>query len=239
MPPDILLYAIIAAGLIFWLKSILGTDADDNPSSSNDDQVPSFLKDTKKESNVVPLNSEVGMGFTLPRYVRIDNKTTENALEDINKKYDRFDLNQFVSGAEYAFPMIIEAFAEGDRDTLENLLEPQVFKAFDNAISEREKRGETVITEVKSVEKIDIQEAYVKDDKFYLTTRFVAKEICVIKDKEGAVISGDPDQQTEMNDIWVFTKNVDSDGPEWHLFETRDGDVEEDHKTPLPDSHKD
>lgn len=244
MPADIILYALIAAGLIFWLKSILGTDSEEDQNQPDGDKkddsiLPPFLQDKKEDapsSNVVSLNRGIGSGFMLPSHVRIDNKTAENRLEGIAKEYPEFDLTQFVSGAEYAFSMIIEAFAQGDRETLQSLLTPHVYEAFDKAITAREERGETVTTTIQSVEKIDIQEAKVEEGKFFITTRFVAKEICVIRDKDGEILSGDPDQQTEMNDIWVFTKDVDSDGPEWFLHETRDGDVTEEHKTPVPDS---
>lgn len=245
MPPDLILYMLIAAGLIFWLKSILGTRDDDEqankPSQKNDDSLPPFMQSegkTDEQSNVIPLNVSVGEQFELPRHVRIDNKTTENALEEISKKYPSFDFNNFVQGAEFAFPMVIEAFAEGDRDTLKNLLADNVYDGFEKAISARESAGETVETDIRSIEKMDVQAIDVKNDIIFITVRFVAKEVCVIRDKEGTIIAGDPEQQTEMNDIWVFGRKIDAEGPEWTLYETRDGDVEEDHKTPLPESGK-
>lgn len=245
MPPDLILYMLIAAGLIFWLKSILGTRDDDeqgsNRSNNNDDALPPFMRsesNTEEQSNVIPLNVAVGDQFELPRHVRIDNKTTENALEEISKEHPSFDFNSFIQGAEFAFPMVIEAFAEGDRETLKNLLADNVYDGFEKAITAREEAGETVETDIRSIEKIDVQAINVKSDTIFITVRFVAKEVCVIRNKEGTVIAGDPEQQTEMNDIWVFGREIEAEGPEWLLYETRDGDVEEDHKTPLPESGK-
>ena len=40
--------------------------------------------------------------------------------------------------------MIVNAYAEGDRRSLKNLLAREVYDGFETAIGEREKRGETV-----------------------------------------------------------------------------------------------
>ena len=70
MPADILLFALIAAGLIFWLKSILGTRDEDHDSKKrssmfSDDQdknvLPNPLKPKKaQDGKVVALN--IGLG---------------------------------------------------------------------------------------------------------------------------------------------------------------------------------
>lgn len=243
MPPDIILYALIAAGLVFWLKSILGTRDDDEQIGGrplSDDQKDPFVSLTdklKKEEkpNAMALNQNVGEGFDLPAHFRVDSKTIENNLEALSKKYDAFDFNHFAGGVEYAFPMIIEAFAKGDKETLHNLLTAPVYAAFDSAIDAREAKGETVETEVKSIEKVDVIEAIEKENWIYITVRFTARETCIIRDKAGDIISGEMGRNTQMVDVWVFGKDMSSDAPEWFLCETRD-DAEEDHKTPLPEA---
>lgn len=242
MTAELLLYALIAGGLIFWLYNILGTRSDDDlerPSKfSFDESADKLLGGEEKQSknNIVSLNELTGAaGFILPRNVRIDNKTTENFLQDFVKDNTTVDISHFAQNLENAFVMIIEAYADGDLDTLEMLLAHTVFEAFNGAIEEREKRGERVETQVKSVEKIDIIGAELADNDFNMTVRFTAREICVIRDKDGNITSGAEEKVTEMVDVWVFSKDISSDGPEWYLVETRDDEVE-DHKTPVPDT---
>lgn len=243
MSAELLLYGLIAGGLIFWLYNILGTRSDDDlerPSKFSFDETKENLltgePSEKKQNNVVSLNELSGTaGFILPRNVRIDNKTTENFLQDFTKENTSIDISHFAQNLENAFVMIIEAFAEGDLDTLEMLLAPNVYEAFKEAIEAREARGEIVETEVKAVEKIDIIGAAQLDDNLNMTVRFTAREICVIRNKEGDIISGAEDRMTEMVDVWVFGKDMTHKGPEWYLIETRDDEVE-DHKTPLPDT---
>lgn len=240
MSADLILYVLIAAGLVFWLKNILGSRSEDDlerPStfSNLEEQVQ---KQGDKKSNVVSLEALAGASFILPRNVRVDNKTTENMLHDLVKHYKNFNFPHFAQNLESAFVMIIEAFAEGDTDTLENLLAPDVYKAFESVIKERQARGEVVETQVQSVEKIDVTDVALDDDQLMLTVRFTAREICVIRDKHGDIISGDPERVTEMVDVWVFGRDINTKGPEWYLVETRDDEIE-DHKTPIPEAGSD
>lgn len=259
MTADLLVYMIIAAGLVFWLKSILGNTDDEDDEKREDlfkarekqsqerkqnagkeEKPESFLapiskKSNRLEDNIVRLNALSGQNLSLPRHVFFDNKTAENNLDDIAITKPDFDLAHFLEGAEYAFPMIIEAFAEGDLETLEDVLDAKVFEGFKAAIEARNEKGESVTTEVKSIERIDIVEAFIKDEIFFITVRFHANEICVIRNSKDEIISGDPDKVTQMVDVWVFGQPEKSKGPEWYLYETRD-DEAEDHKTPIPDA---
>jgi len=239
MSADILVYALIAAGLIFWLRNVLGTEDEDDVerrSSLTKDIEQNIRKDN---GNVVFLDALVGKPLAnLPRHISIDNKTTENRLEDISQRYEEFDVYHFAQGAEQAFQIIIEAFADDDLETLKDLLDKPVYDAFENVIKERQKKGEIVATTIKSIEKIDITEATLEGDLLKIVVRFTAIENCIIRDKEGEIIAGDPDKDTQMVDVWVFGRDMSKDGPEWYLYETRDDEVE-DHKTPLPEAGKD
>lgn len=243
MSVDILLFALIAAGLVFWLRSILGTHDEDagskKPSIFSDEEKERLEKimqaHEQKEGTVVPLSNSVQTFFNLPRYATIENKTTENRLDDLIKKDPSLDLGHFAEGAKFAFPMIVEAFSEGDKETLESLLAPSVYQSFEQAIDEREKTGENVQTDIHAVRKVDIIEVTTKENMIYLAVRFTADETCVIRDKDGEIISGDPDKVTEMRDVWVFGRETGSDDPAWLVYETREGG-EEEGQSPMPDA---
>lgn len=236
--PMLLLYALIAAGLVFWLRSLLGTRSGDERERPNPFAAPPEVK--------TPAIAHIDDGVTtlslpeekpaLPRNVSIASASTEAALLDIARLDSEFDLAKFSLGAQDAFVVIVESFASADRDTLKNLLEPQVYDAFNQALALREEHGETMSTEIHAVRKVEILEAKVDGRIAYVTIRFIADETCVIRSKDGAILSGDPDRITEMNDIWTFSRLVRSRDPRWLLHQTRDGDVKEDHKTPVPDT---
>lgn len=237
LPVDILLYALVAAGLVFWLRSVIGTRHGDererpNPFTSAPAEKPAFEGTDAAKTLDLPAIADTGM---MPRNASITNAASEMGLEDIARADRSFDPVSFITAAQEAFAIVVEAFAKGDRETLRDLLADPVYSAFDAALRDREKKGETVSTEIHAVRHADITDARLTGKDAYITIRFTADETCVIRNANGAILSGDPDRITEMVDLWTFTRNVKSRDPRWLLCETRDGDVVEDHKTPMPD----
>ncbi len=247
MEAELILYAVIAAGLVFWLRSILGTRHGEERERPNPftqpapDAAPPKAQEAGKPLepvDVVAITSGLGLPplFDLPRNVTLGGASVEEGLVAIGRQDRGFDFTHFITGAQDAFVIIVEAFAQGDRETLRNLLSDSVYAAFDQAITEREARGETINTEIHAVRKMDVMEARSDGHSAFVTIRFIADETCVVKDASGVTLAGDPDRITEMNDIWTFSKPIKSRDPRWLLQETRDGDVAEDPKTKVPDA---
>src|SRR5881394_2242518 len=70
-----------------------------------------------------------------------------------------FDARHFLTGARAAYEMIVTAYAQGDRRTLKNLLSKEVYDGFEQAIKDRETRGEKAETRFVSIDKADITDA--------------------------------------------------------------------------------
>lgn len=242
MDATLLLYGLIAAGLVFWLRSILGTRHGDERERPNPFTTPA--PETKREAITdAGINEDDTQGLALgpraaelPRNVIVSSDSVQSTLSEIARIEPSFDVSKFTMAAQDAFAMIVEAFAAADRDTLKEFLAPQVYKAFDGAIADREVRGESMSNEIHAVRKAEVLGARIDGKTAYVTFRFIADETCIIKDRDGQIISGHPDRVTEMNDIWTFSRVLRDSDPKWFLYETRDGDVTEDHKTPIPDS---
>ena len=238
-PADILIYAAIAGVLVLWLRNVLGTRHGDerqrpNPFTQNPDKPSPKPANDLDADSLNPANNTT-MRSSYQDYADQAAETGMLQIALIDKNFSPLD---FIEKAEEAFTLIITAFARGDRDLLRDLLHDNVYRAFDNAIREREKQGQTVDTEVHAIRKTRIIDAMlVKNRHATLTLRFTADETCVIRDRDGEIISGHPDHVTEMIDVWVFTRDLKSSDPRWFLSETRD-DVVEDHdaKTPIPEA---
>jgi len=237
---DLILYALVAAGLVFWLRSVLGTRSGDERERPNPFATP--VRDKSTSSPDAPSFDEkdglpiIAVKPVLPRNVSIVSETVEADLADFARRESGFDVGHFAQGAQDAFALIVESFAAGDRQTLKNLLEPQVYGAFDAALKQREQSGETMSAEIHAVRKVEILECRADSKTAYITARFIADETCVERDRENKILSGDPDRITEMNDIWVFSRPLRSRDPKWLVHETRDGDVHEDDKLRVPDT---
>jgi predicted lipid-binding transport protein (Tim44 family) len=149
--------------------------------------------------------------------------TLAAGLDAIARDDESFDAKHFLTGGRAAYEMIVTAFAEGDRRALKNLLSRDVYEGFDAAISEREKRGETVETRFVSIDRADVTGAELRGRTAQITVRFVSKLVSVTRDRAGAAIEGSADKVTEVTDVWTFARDLSSRDPNWKLVATEAG----------------
>jgi len=237
VPADLIVFALIAAGLIFWLRNILGTRHGEERDHQNPYLKPEPGSDEAgledRSMDAQDLVSELAQEGA-PN-IGIENKTAENALVEIAKVDTGFDIYRFLAAAQDAFVYIVESFADGDRATLKELLSPEVYTAFDDAIARREKAEEKMDAEIHSVKKTEVLEARLESKKAFITVRFEAEEITVTRDAEGNIVDGHPEKIRQMRDLWVFARDLRSKDPRWLVVETRE-DIEGDNDT-VPNSH--
>ena len=142
------------------------------------------------------------------------------SLREVMTKDPTFRPKEFLNGARMAYEMIVMGFADGDRNTLKNLLSKEVFEGFEAAISERESRGEVVKSTFVGIEKADITQAGIRDSEVQITLRIVSQLISATYDKDGKLVDGDPDAVAEVDDIWTFSRDMRSRDPNWKLIAT-------------------
>jgi predicted lipid-binding transport protein (Tim44 family) len=233
---DLIVYALVAAGLVFWLRSILGTRNGEERQRENPfmaphlDRNPDNMNPSADETRVVTGEERVQkLAGDSSGKASIENRNAEIGLVDIARADRDFDINFFMDGAQEAFALIVESFAAGDRDTLKDLLGASVYSAFESAISEREKRGEKQDTQIRAIRKAEVTEARVNGRTAYVTVRFTAEEVSVTRDSAGEIIEGHPERVSAMRDVWTFSRDLKSRDPRWLVVETR-GDFEDDNK---------
>ncbi len=163
-----------------------------------------------------------------PRLAQIDKiakpRTKINkGLKDILKADDNFNPKEFMAGADMAYEMIVNAFAQGDTQTLENLLSSEVYKGFKSVIDEREALGETVKSTFIGIDESGVHAAEVKDFEAHITIKFVSQIVSATYDKEGVIIEGDDKDIARVKDIWTFARDTRSNDPNWKLVATEAG----------------
>jgi predicted lipid-binding transport protein (Tim44 family) len=144
-------------------------------------------------------------------------------LDAIAREDKSFEPKHFVAGARGAYDMIVTAYAAGDRKQLKNLLGKEVYDGFENAIKEREQKGETVETRFVSIDGADVTAAEQRGKTAQVTVRFRSQLISVTRAKDGAVIDGNPDKVTDVTDVWTFARDTTSRDPNWKLVATEAG----------------
>ena len=121
---------------------------------------------------------------------------------------DTFDPGGFADGARGAFEMIVQAFAAGDRDNLQMLLSDDVYENFEAAIDERDEAEETLESTIISIKSADVIEAGIDHQNAMVTVKFVSEQVNVTRDSEDRIVDGDPNQVTEITDIWTFSRDT-------------------------------
>ncbi len=135
----------------------------------------------------------------------------------------RFDVTGFVEGAKGAYQMVLEAFWQGDRETLRELCDDDVYAHFDSAIEAREAAGETLENRLVRIEDATIKMAEVDGRVARIAVLFVADIAAVTRDAEGTVVAGSLNDAIETRDVWTFMRHLDAGGPDWKLDETDEG----------------
>jgi predicted lipid-binding transport protein (Tim44 family) len=213
---DLILFGMIAAFLVLRLKSILGkrTGFERPPQPARPIEPPPVFDPVRKVSAppqpvAVPQRAVPepvsALGQTLSRLTAIDRNFTPAT---------------FLDGAEKAFQIIVHAFAAGDRAALQPLLGDETWKAFDLAITEREKAGHTQITEVRSIHRITIETAELTGTVASIGVRIVSDQVNMTQTQSGQVLAG-TDAVTEITDLWTFERDLAQPNPIWHLVAAR------------------
>ena len=190
---DIILLAIMAGFILLRLRSTLGKGADNMPMKAR---------------------------FTQSSANEVKQEFDKSVLEEENLKDPlKFDEKTFIKGAEAAYEMIINAFANSERKTLRQLLTKDLFKNFDSVIKEREEKkikSEMTFIGIKETKILDIDQ---KDTLYKVKTKFVSEIINCLKKDNGEIIEGDPGNIKLVTDVWIFEKDLKSNDPTWYLTE--------------------
>ena len=145
------------------------------------------------------------------------------ALREVAAADRRFDTLSFLEGAKSAYRMILEAFWRGDKEELAHLCDKDVYEGFAAAIDARKAAGEQLDNRLVRIEDATITAASYLAPVARIAVRFSADIATVTRDSAGTVVAGSLDDAVESHDVWTFSRNLRSAGPDWLLDETDDG----------------
>jgi predicted lipid-binding transport protein (Tim44 family) len=224
-----IIFLVIAVVIFMRLGSVLGRRTGNEPSSydASVNRGPGTAK--SGNDNIVALpgrdrsarpDSALELDLeAIDRHAK-PGSDLHDGLVAILKTSPDFDPGQFLDGAKMAYEMVVTAFADGDRTTLKNLLAADVFDGFVSAIAEREAREERVESTFVGVNEAKITHADLEERNARLTIRFDSELISATRDRDGAVVDGDPATVQTVRDVWTFSRDVKSRDPNWKLVAT-------------------
>ena len=169
--------------------------------------------DGDAERRALKLNAEI-------EQLSRGNTEVATGLRAIADADPTFSPKAFLEGAKAAYEMIVTAFATGDRKTLRNLLEKDVYDGFERAIADREGAGRKVDFTFVGLPKIEISDADYDKRETRVAVKFNAEIVQATRDKDGTLIEGNADQVQTIADEWTFARNPKSRDPNWKLVAT-------------------
>ena len=160
---DIIIFAAIAAFIIYRLKNVLGKRS-------------GFQKDSVDFNKKENINNNVTN--EIPSLLE-----NEKKLENVYKRVPDFDHKAFLEGAKKAFEIIITAFHNGDKKTLKDLVSKDVYSAFETAINENNNNKEA---QFYSLIIDSIEDANVKNGVISISINFISEQM--LNNDEGSIV---------------------------------------------------
>ena len=204
----LLILAGVTVFLVFKLRDVLGTKTghEKPPQSVTRSQEP-------ERSAPVEVIEEPSEDLDDP---------ARDAISKMREIEPDFSPSGFVSGARKAYEMLLMAYENGDKQTLETYLSPDVYQGFAQAIDDRADQGLTVDARFVGLREAEITGARFDDEDSVaeIDMRFVGELVMVVRDTEHRIVEGDPNEVRREYDTWTFGRKMGSSDPNWLLIAT-------------------
>lgn len=196
---QIVIFAAIAAVVLFSLYNVLGKKVGRQPEDNVDKAPPPPVPGDPAAST--------------PRPQPAVDALTAAAAAPLKARDPAFDPLKFLEGARAAYETIVRAYAAGDRAALKPLLTAQVMDSFEAGIAARETRGEREEAEFVQSPRADLESTVVEGDRAVAKVRFLAE-------LRSRLTPGEGEPQVEERrtaEHWTFERTLGASDPNWVL----------------------
>lgn len=194
---QIVIFAIIAAVLLFQLYNVLGKKVGRQPEDN--------------AAKAAAAAAAAGVPEA-PRGPVLDPATTA-AIAGLKAREPGFDPHRFLEGARQAYETIVHAYASGDREALRPLLTEKVLSSFDAGIAAREARGERETAELIQAPRADLELATAEGDRAVAKVRFLAEVRNIVTSASGETTT----EERRTAELWTFERTLGAADPNWSL----------------------
>ncbi len=202
---DILIFAVIAVFLIFRLRSILGNrDGFEKPQKTEQTESPT--------DNIINFKGKTPVTETAP--------LNGSGLKDLRKLDASFKDEEFLSGAKAAFPLILNAFSESDLAGLRRYVGFDLYEEFSSVVHQRDAAGEHLKINIENVNDVQLLDAEISDGIATVTVKYDSIQSRILTDASDKVMKDDSISSEQIEDIWIFERDIRSTDPNWRLVET-------------------
>ncbi len=211
---DIIVLGAIAAFIILRYRAMLGEksgrDAADLRAAPLEEyeriiQLPGRDAPIVPAKPAVPAKDYGALNDTFAAIARIDREFTPE---------------EFMNGARGAYEMVIEAYNKSDDETLKLLLSTPIYNNFKSQLREDAAQGRKHTTTLVVIARAEMTDARLRGNTAQITVDFHSEQVNLVRDRDDAIIEGDPSHQAAVEDRWVFERNLGNTDPNWKVIET-------------------
>lgn len=202
---EVIIYFVIAAVVVTMLYMVLGKQVGEAPDAGINDPMFKDPRTSKDAPKALPPSKH----FTGP---------AGDGLQEIASADASFDPEGFLDGAKSAYNIILEAYADGDLETLETLLSAPMYEAYAASIAEREEKGLTQTTDLARLLRSNFTSAGRNGKTGYISVEYEADIAAALMDASGDVVEGDIDTLSRVTEVWTYERTLGSKNPDWHLI---------------------
>lgn len=226
----LLILAAVAGFLFYQLRSVLGqtpydkdkrpqnpapqSPAKDNSLYDRFKQKPDSLKDTVIDITATSADYQ-------HKFIKTASETKrDEIIQTLNKikiRYDSFDLHKFLDGAKGAYDMILDSFNKDLPISVKNYMSEEIYNNYRKLLDDYVQKNYHFETVVTKIDKVLIVDAFTNEATAKITVEIHAFNISCLKDSEGNILQGNPDNVTPVVDMWVFERPYSATTPAWIL----------------------
>lgn len=239
---DIIIFAVVAIVLLFRLRSVFGQRSDQDPpglqmpkakakkesgdlkdvsgSASFPEGIRQQLQPGQAMQGKQPQNPMDRWAQNLPNFNYVSNATTHAVLVQFPALDPSFRPDDFLDKARKAFVLVVQAYSEGNRNSLDFLLSDKLKKVFFAQIDAREAAKEYNHTQFHGIVSAIISDADLSGSVARVTVDFLAEQSITRKNQDGDFIAHFDGRRQTTRDRWVFVRDLKNASPSWVLEDT-------------------
>lgn len=198
---ELIILAAIAVFVISRLYAVLGTKTGHEQQPARRFNKEATIRAPEREEEPASSDEErtrIRPAFTGPAAA---------GLEAIASADPAFSPDDFTKGARRAYELIVNAFADGDREALRQLVDDDVMEAYSQAITEREKAG------AEPMRLVRLRSARLAEASLDETSKLARVSVSFESELS------DGDTLRPAKEIWTFKRSLRSQDPNWLLDE--------------------
>jgi len=231
---DVIIFALIAAFVVYKLKRMLGEEYEnDKPSCSmcvkevnvlqNDDRKNKLTNEKKKMIKIITNNVKKEANVNNLEEIKSQltaknlglNERIFNELVNFYKTIPNFSYEDFISRAENVFEEIINAYSSQDLNVMKNFLNDKILDKFTNLILERKTLGHREMIAIVKFNSIKIVDIITNENSYDILVEFDWVQIAYVQNIETSdIIDGSNSKRHNVTERWLFSKSKNN-GHSW------------------------